>query len=226
MCVFCKTQHSFTLYLSILYLSLVPAQIHKLKFKSEYYLRKQQSCQKCKHRQSHFDFPNTDSKKVSTWVSSSEVQNEMIITGHQISSCHVPVVRSFFILWKMLLSSLNLPYDHLPKYTNIIFHYPESVLVLSHNSSRDVPISTSPVPKSHIVMSHKSSLWPKYQLLLSQKNTLLCPIIHLEETPNRPLLSQKITSFSPKICLVMTIRQLLLSQKVTLFCPIFHLVMM
>ncbi len=45
------------------------AQIHKLKFKSEYYLRKQQSCQKCKHRQSHFDFRNTDSKKVSTWVS-------------------------------------------------------------------------------------------------------------------------------------------------------------
>jgi hypothetical protein len=31
--------------------------------------RKQQSCQKCKHRQSHFDFLNTDSKKISTWVS-------------------------------------------------------------------------------------------------------------------------------------------------------------
>jgi hypothetical protein len=29
---------------------------------------------------------------------SSEVQNKMIIMGHQISSCHVPVVRSFFIL--------------------------------------------------------------------------------------------------------------------------------
>jgi hypothetical protein len=28
----------------------------------------------------------------------SEVQNEMIIMGHQILSCHVPVVRSFFIL--------------------------------------------------------------------------------------------------------------------------------
>jgi hypothetical protein len=30
---------------------------------------KQQSCQKCKHRQPHFDFPNTASKKKSTWVS-------------------------------------------------------------------------------------------------------------------------------------------------------------
>ncbi len=29
---------------------------------------------------------------------SSVVQNKMIIMGHQISSCHVPVVRSFFIL--------------------------------------------------------------------------------------------------------------------------------
>jgi hypothetical protein len=28
----------------------------------------------------------------------SEVQNKMIILGHQISSCHVPVARSFFIL--------------------------------------------------------------------------------------------------------------------------------
>jgi hypothetical protein len=28
----------------------------------------------------------------------SEVQNKMIIMEHQISSCHVPVVRSFFIL--------------------------------------------------------------------------------------------------------------------------------
>jgi hypothetical protein len=31
---------------------------------------------------------------------SSEVQNKMIIMGHQISSCHVPVVRSFFHLVK------------------------------------------------------------------------------------------------------------------------------
>jgi hypothetical protein len=57
----------------------------------------------------------------------------------------------------MLLSSLNLPYDHLPKYTNIISIFPKSDLVLSHNSSRDVPISTSPVPKIHIFLSHNSS---------------------------------------------------------------------
>ncbi len=31
-------------------------------------------------------------------VTASEVQSKMIIMGHQISSCHVPVVRSFFIL--------------------------------------------------------------------------------------------------------------------------------
>jgi hypothetical protein len=35
----------------------------------------------------------------------SEGQSNMIFMGHQISSCHVLVVRSFFIFWKTLLSS-------------------------------------------------------------------------------------------------------------------------
>ncbi len=80
--------------------------------------------------------------------------SRQIFMGHQISSCHVPVVRSFFILCKMLLSSWNVPYDHLLICTNITFQYPKNDLVLSHNSSCDVQISTSPVSKSHIVMSH------------------------------------------------------------------------
>ncbi len=33
-----------------------------------------------------------------SWVSTSEVQSKMIFMGHQILSCHVLVVRSFFIL--------------------------------------------------------------------------------------------------------------------------------
>ncbi len=36
---------------------------------------------------------------------SSEVQNKMIFMGHEISSCHVPVVRSFFIYFKIISSS-------------------------------------------------------------------------------------------------------------------------
>ncbi len=32
------------------------------------------------------------------WKHTSEVQSKMIVMGHQISSCNVPVVRSFFIL--------------------------------------------------------------------------------------------------------------------------------
>jgi hypothetical protein len=35
----------------------------------------------------------------------SEVQNKMIFMGHQILSCHVPVVRSFFINFKIISSS-------------------------------------------------------------------------------------------------------------------------
>jgi hypothetical protein len=38
-------------------------------------------------------------------ASTSEVQNKMIFTGHQILSCHVLVVRSFFIYFKILSSS-------------------------------------------------------------------------------------------------------------------------
>ncbi len=32
----------------------------------------------------------------------SEVQNKMIFMGHQILSCHVPLVRSFFIYFKII----------------------------------------------------------------------------------------------------------------------------
>ncbi len=85
----------------------------------------------------------------------------------------------------------------------------------------------------------------QYQLLLSQKVTSLCPVIHLVMTqistsivPKKHIVMShdssqkdlkltspvpKITLFSPKICLIMTKSQLLLSQKVTLFCPIFIL---
>jgi hypothetical protein len=38
---------------------------------------------------------------------SSEMQSKMIIMGHQIYSCHVPVVRSFFILQKMFVIILK-----------------------------------------------------------------------------------------------------------------------
>jgi hypothetical protein len=61
-----------TLFYSVSFYSVsfsCTTQIHKLKFKSEYYLRKQQLRQKWEHWQSHFDFPNTDSKKISTLVS-------------------------------------------------------------------------------------------------------------------------------------------------------------
>ncbi len=45
-------------------------------------------------------FVNTDMEEDVLMVlkGASEVQSKMIIMGHQISSCHVPVVRSFFIL--------------------------------------------------------------------------------------------------------------------------------
>jgi hypothetical protein len=38
-------------------------------------------------------------------VHTSEVYNKMIFMGHQVLSCHVPVVRSFFIYFKIISSS-------------------------------------------------------------------------------------------------------------------------
>ncbi len=46
-----------------------PASSSSSKINETLLSRKQQSCQKCKHRQSHFNFPNTDSKKISFRVS-------------------------------------------------------------------------------------------------------------------------------------------------------------
>jgi hypothetical protein len=95
-------------------------------------------------------------------IITSEVQSKMIFMGHRISSYHVPIIRSFFIFPKTLLSSQNLLYDHLPIHTYITFQYP----------SQKVTLFCLTI---HLVMT-------QYQLLLSQKVTLLCPIIYLDVT--------------------------------------------
>ncbi len=149
----------------------------------------------------------------------------MIFVGHQILSFPVPVVRSFFILWKMLLSSWNLPSDHLLICTNITFQYPKKWHCFVPFSSCCDPISTSPVPKSHIIMSHNSSDYNK-------KLPSPVPKKHLIQSPNLSwydLISNcpvpKHHLVKSKKCIFMTISQLLLFPKVNLFCPIFHLVM-
>jgi hypothetical protein len=43
--------------------------------------------------------------KLKNLVLGSEVQNKMIFMGHQILSCHVPAVWSFFIYFKIISSS-------------------------------------------------------------------------------------------------------------------------
>jgi hypothetical protein len=70
-------------------------------------------------------YPADTSRKDHDSQTASEEQSKMIFMGHQILSCHVPVVWSSFIFWKTLLSSQNLPYDQLPIHTNITFHYPK-----------------------------------------------------------------------------------------------------
>jgi hypothetical protein len=54
--------------------------------------RKQQLCQKCKHQQLHFNFPNTDSKKISTMVSLLKRNNLLA----NCFSCKILVLEFFF----------------------------------------------------------------------------------------------------------------------------------
>jgi hypothetical protein len=97
---------------------------------------------------------------------------------------------------------------------------PISDLVLSHDSSRDVQISTSPpVPKSHIILSHISSCYdpninfscPKKHIVLSynssqrnQKLTSPVPKNHFIQSQNLSCYDHKSTSPVPKSDLVLS----------------------
>jgi hypothetical protein len=104
----------------------------------------------------------------------------------------VPKITSFSpkICLVMTISQLLLsqkvtsfcPIFHLVVTCNIDFSCPKSHLVLSHNSSCYDFISYSPVPKSHPVCLIICHVMTQYQLLLSQKVTFLCSIIHLVMT--------------------------------------------
>jgi hypothetical protein len=107
---------------------------------------------------------------------SSEVKNKMIFMGHQISSCHVPVVRSF--------SSTSRSYHHLeivdminllPKYFNITLKLPNMTFDKS---------------KKNLVMSC-------FQLFLPLKVTLFCTISRLVLTKYHTLLSQQVNFSCP-----------------------------
>ena len=56
---------------------------------------------------------------------SSEVEPKMIFMRHEISSCHAPVVSSFFIMFKTLVTSLSICYVHLVKLELITLYCPK-----------------------------------------------------------------------------------------------------
>ncbi len=62
---------------------------------------------------------------------------------------------------------------------NFVFSFPKSDMVLSYNLSHYDSTSTSFVPKSHLVCAIICHVLTQYQLLMSQKVTFLCSIIHL-----------------------------------------------
>ncbi len=67
----------------------------------------------------------------------SEVESKVIMMGHPISCCHAPVVRSFFIHCKMIMSPEVFCYNHLTILVTIVFTQvkmghllPKKILVL------------------------------------------------------------------------------------------------
>ncbi len=135
---------------------------------------------------------------IMTQISTSPVPKKHISMSHNLSQrdpkLTSPVPKNH------LVQSQNLScYDHkstspVPKkwpcsvpyfillWRDIDFSSPKSHLILSHNLSCYDSISTSPVPKSHPVCPIIRHIMTQYQLLLSQKITFLCSIIHLVMT--------------------------------------------
>ncbi len=113
------------------------------------------------------------------------------------SSCSVPNFVS--LRWYVNFSCptkwpCSVPYFIL-LWRNFIFSCPKSDLVLSHNPSHYDSISYSPVPKSHPVFPIIRHVMTQYQLLLSQKVTFLCSIIHLAMTWHYLLLPHLVRSY-------------------------------
>ncbi len=92
-------------------------------------------------------------------------------------------------------------------------------IVLSHNSSQRDSKLISPVPKNHLIQSQNSSSYdhkstspvPKSDLVLSHISSRY-DVISTSPVP-------KVTLLCPIIRLIMTQYHILLSQKVTLFVP-------
>ncbi len=105
----------------------------------------------------------------------SEVQNKMIFMGHQISSCHVLVVRSLFIYFMIISSSWNCWYDHLPKYFNITLKLPSMTFDKSKKMSCNELLSTFLPLKVTLFCTISCLVLIKYHTLMSQEVNFSCP---------------------------------------------------
>ncbi len=120
---------------------------------------------------------------------------QLLLSQKVTSLC--PIISLTMIQNQLLLSQKNIlfsPQICLNIYQILLF---QKIILFSPKICLIMTMSTSPVPKSHLVMSNISSCYD---------SILTSPV-------------SKVTSFCPIIRLVMTQYQLLLSQKVTLFVP-------
>jgi len=107
---------------------------------------------------------------------SSEVAVKMILMGHPVSSCHVPVDRSCFILFHTLISSWKYCHVHLSLHviTPYIVHFSHLYistkrLIMSHFRTF---LSRNTFSK-HVITSYIV----RFSQLYFQKNILYCTVI-------------------------------------------------
>ena len=125
---------------------------------------------------------------VMTKISTSPVPKKHIVMSHNLSQKDLKLTSPS--PQNHLIQSQNLScYDHkstspVPKSDLVLSHISSryDVIVLFHNLSCYDSILTSPVPKSCPVCPINHHVKTQYQLLLSQKATFLCSIIHLVMT--------------------------------------------
>ncbi len=119
-------------------------------------------------------------------VSPSEVEPKTIFMGHEISSFHAPVVSSFIVLFKNLVSSWSICYVHLVKLKLITLNCPKISPDFVKSASCTVPISTCTVQKLSRTVPISTCTYPQFNLIcwknhhvLAHNFTWLCRIIIL-----------------------------------------------
>ncbi len=162
---------------------------------------------------------------------SSEVEPKTKFMGHEISSFHAPVVSSFIVLFKNLVSSWSIRYVHLVKLKLITLYCPKISPDFVKSASRTVPISIRTVRKLSRTVPISTCTYPQFNLIswknhhvMSHNFTWFCRIIILY-CPNFELYCPKIVLYCPNFNLYLPSIQFNLLKTSSCTVPQMHLIL-